>query len=54
MQEDIQDNGFRTVKESYLGIWRERIECIIKMHMDDMARKIVKEYEKMTNKTLKE
>ena len=42
----------------HLGMWYEWIksdkESITKMHMDDIARKIVKEYEKMTNETMKE
>ena len=42
----------------YLGIWFEWIETedgekIIKMHMDDMATKIVKEYETMIGGTIK-
>ena len=43
----------------YLGIWFEWIksesgERSIKLHIDDMAIKIVKEYEKLMGNTLKE
>ena len=42
----------------HLGIWYEWIkineESIIKINMDDMARRVVKGYETMTNLTLKE
>ena len=43
----------------HLGIWFEWIESkngerVIKMHMDDMATKIVKEYEKLIGGTIKE
>ena len=41
----------------HLGVWYEWIkdneESMVKIHMDDMAEKIVKEYERLTNGTVK-
>ena len=41
-----------------LGVWYEWIkddkESMVKIHMDDMVSKLVKEYEKLSNRTAKE